>query len=78
MKAMTVAKLKARFSEVIEDLRRGEEITIEYGKSHKKLGVIIPYDKYKPAKRTIGIAEKQASYEIKGDFKMSDEELSSL
>ena len=78
MKTMTVANLKAQFSQVVKDLRNGEEITIEYGKGHKKLGVIIPYDKYKPVKRKIGIAEKKASYGINGNFKITDEELLSL
>lgn len=77
MKTMTVANLKSKFSLVLDDLRRGEEIVIEYGKSHEKLGVIVPYKKYNPVQRKIGILKK-ASFEMKEDFKMTEEELLSL
>ncbi len=75
---MTVALLKAQFSSVIEDLRRGEEILIEYGKNHQKLGVIVPFHKYQPKKRKVGVLEKKASYRIVGDFKISSEEMLGL
>lgn len=78
MKIMKVAKLKANFSQVLKDLEKGEEIIIELGKGHKKVGVIIPFEKYEKKKRKIGILENKASYKIIGDFKISDEELISL
>lgn len=37
MKILTVGNLKAQFSQVIEDIKHGEEITIAYGKKHQKL-----------------------------------------
>ena len=74
MKSMTVALLKAQFSEVIQSLRRGEEFTIEFGKNHEKLGVIIPYAKFKPTKRKIGMLEGKAGFKFVGNFKMTDEE----
>lgn len=75
---MTVAHLKSQFSNVIDDLRRGEEITIEYGKRHQKIGVIVPYEKYKPLKRKIGILDNKASFKMQKNFKITDEELLSL
>jgi len=75
MKTLTVANLKSQFSNVVKDLRQGKEITIEYGKSHDKLGVIVPYEKYKPTKRKLGILENKASYEIISDFKITNEDL---
>ncbi len=78
MKIMKVAKLKANFSQVLKDLEKGEEIVIEFGKGHKKLGVIVPFEKYEKKKRKIGILENKGSYEIVGDFKITDEELASL
>ena len=77
MKTMTVAKLKSEFSSVLKDLRAGEEITIEYGKAHEKLGVIIPYSKYKAPERKIIILEN-ASFELADDFEITEEELLSL
>lgn len=78
MKTMTVANFKAQFSAVIDGLHHGEEVLIEYGKAHRKLGVIIPYEKYKPIKRKIGILKHKSNFEICNDFKISDDELLSL
>jgi len=78
MKTLTVGKLKSQFSSIVKDLRNGKEITIEYGKNHQKLGVIIPYSKYKMKKRKIGILDGKASFKIKDNFKMTTEELLSL
>ena len=78
MKTMTGANLKAQFSSGIEDIRNGEEVLIEYGKRHQKLGVIVPYNKYKPIKRKTGLLGKNASFKINGNFKISDDELLSL
>ncbi len=75
MKTMTVAKLKAQFSSVLDDVRNGEEVVIEYGKSHEKLGVIVPYEKYKPQKRKLGVLEHKAEYKVGKKFNITDEEL---
>jgi len=78
MKTFTVGKFKSDFSKVIKYIENGEEIIVEFGKSHKKLAILIPYQKYNLKKRKIGILEGKASYKIKDDFKMSTEELLSL
>jgi antitoxin (DNA-binding transcriptional repressor) of toxin-antitoxin stability system len=78
MKTLTVADLKSGFSGVINDIRNGEDILIEYGKKHEKIGVIIPYSKYLIQKRKTGILKGKCSYKIEPDFKISDEELLSL
>jgi len=73
---MQVGYLKTHFSDVIEQVIGGEKVTINYGRRKKKVAVIIPYPEYAGTKkRTIGIREKNASYRIKGDFKISDEDL---
>ena len=78
MKTMTVANLKADFSSVIDDLKNGDEVIIEYGKRHEKLAVIVPYKKYKKSSRKIGILKGKASFQVNADFKMSDEDLLNL
>jgi len=78
MKTLTVAKLKSDFSKVIKDVENGEEIIVEFGKSHKKVAILIPYEKYNFTKRKIGILEGKASYKIKDDFKITTEELLSI
>ncbi len=78
MRTLTIANLKTNFSDVIKDVKNGQEIVVEYGKKHEKVAVIIPYKKFKNKKRKTGILKGIASYEIKGDFKMSEEELFKL
>ncbi len=78
MKTFTIGKLKANLSQILKKISDGEEITIEYGKKHEKLAVIIPYKKYKPTKRKIGILKGKASYKIIDNFKITDKELLSL
>jgi prevent-host-death family protein len=76
MKNLQVGELKSKFSKVLEDIKKGEEITISYGKKHDKIAVIIPYAKYKKnIHRKLGILEKKASFQIKDTFTISDEEL---
>ncbi len=78
MKTMTIALLKANFSNVVKNVRNGETIAIEYGKSHEKLGVIIPYKKYLNKKRNLGLLKGKASYKITSGFKITDNELLGL
>jgi antitoxin (DNA-binding transcriptional repressor) of toxin-antitoxin stability system len=75
MKTFTIGNLKSGFSDVVDDIKKGEEILIEYGRKHEKLAVIIPYKKYNKKKRKVGILKGKASYKIIGDFKITDEEL---
>ncbi len=78
MKTLTVGKFKSDFSKVIKDIENGEEIIVEFGKSHKKIAILVPYQKYNLKKRNIGILEGKASFKMKDDFKMTTEELLSL
>ena len=76
MKSMTVGELKAHFSEVLQQVQQGEDIAVCYGRKKEKVAVLVPYEKYiqKPPVR-LGVMEGKAQYEIREDFKMSDEEL---
>ena len=75
MKTLQVANLKANFSEILEDVKKGEEITISYGRKKEKIAVIVPYSKCKKSmNRKLSILEGKASYEISENFKLTDEE----
>jgi prevent-host-death family protein len=75
MKTMQVAELKARFSEVLEEVKKGEEITVSYGRKKENVAVLVPYKKYQEkAKRKLGIYKGKASVVFKDNFKMTDEE----
>ena len=75
-----VDEFKKNISEALEIIKQGEEITISSGKEKENIAVLLPFDMYikDHKKRKLGILESRASYSIKKDFEMSDEELLSL
>jgi prevent-host-death family protein len=75
MKTMPVEELKTHFSEVLENVKHGEEIAVSYGRKKEKVAVIIPYSHYKqPAKRKLGVWDGKVSFKIHEDFKITEEE----
>ena len=76
MESISVGELKARFSEILERIKKGDEIVISYGKKRNKVAVLIPYDHYVPKEeRKIGLFEHRGKCIIHKDFKMTDEEM---
>ena len=77
MKTLAVGELKTHFSEVIEQVRAGEEIIITYGKKKENVAVLIPYSAYKTKSIKLGsLADKKMK--IHDDFKMTEEEFLGL
>ncbi len=74
MQQLTVGQFKSKFSEVLEKVLQGESIGITYGKSKKKVAALVPYNKAKSHSIKLGLLAGQASFKIKPDFKMNDEE----
>ncbi|MDR0596795.1 MAG: hypothetical protein LBG50_04590 [Clostridiales Family XIII bacterium] len=75
MGTMSVANLKADFSDALERVKGGEEILISYGKAKKPVAKLVPVAA--PKRSLIGCL-KGASFEIGGDWKMTPEELLGL
>jgi prevent-host-death family protein len=76
MQSINVGELKARFSEVLEQVGKGEEIIISYGKKRKKVAVLLPYDHYtSKQERKLGILKDRGVCVIHKDFKLTDEEM---
>jgi antitoxin (DNA-binding transcriptional repressor) of toxin-antitoxin stability system len=76
MQTFSIGELKSRFSEVIGQLKEGQEIVISYGKKKEKIAVLIPYGSYKiRSKRKLGLLKKSGRCVIHNDFKMTDEEV---
>lgn len=76
MQTMTVGEVKAHFSEVLEMVQKGEDVVISFGKKKEKIAVLVPFSHYqgKPARR-LGLLEGKASFAVKGDLALSDDEL---
>ena len=78
MESIPVAKLKAEFSAILHRIEEnGEMFTIEYGRSHKKIAMLIPYQPSLELKnpRIFGIMKNRGAFSIGPDFEMTDNEL---
>jgi len=74
MKIYQVGEFKALFSEIMEQVRAGEEIIISYGKKKENVAVLIPYAAYKTKRIRLGLLQDK-TLKIHADFKMNEEEL---
>lgn len=74
MRTMTVGDLKAHFSEVLQDVRGGEEIAVAFGKKKEIVAYLIPRAVRTPARRQLGILQHKGSVTFTADFKLSDDE----
>ena len=75
MNLLPVAEFKAKFSDVLQKVQQGYSFGITYGKNKKKVAALIPYKKYSnQTKFKLGLLEGKASFKIRSDFKLTDEE----
>jgi prevent-host-death family protein len=76
---MTVGEVKAHFSEVLDIVQKGEDVVISFGKKKEKIAVLVPFSHYqRKPQRTLGLLEGKASFTLKDEFAVSDEELLTL
>jgi prevent-host-death family protein len=78
MKTLPVGELKTHFSEVIDDVKEGEEYIITYGRKKENVAVLIPFSRYN-SKNVLKLGLlKDKSYSLAEDFKMTEDELTGL
>ena len=76
METFNVGKLKNKFSNILQRVGAGEKIIISFGKTGKKIAVLVPYDKYiSNSPRPLGLLKGKARCTIKDDFQITDEDL---
>ena len=79
MKTMTVGKFKAQFSEVIAQVKAGEEIAVTFGKKKEIVGYFMPEkDQSKLKKRVLGVLEGKATAVFNEDFEITEQEFLGL
>ncbi|MDR0500846.1 MAG: hypothetical protein LBG97_06335 [Coriobacteriales bacterium] len=71
MKTLTVAEIKAHFSDVLICVKNGENVKVLYGKSKKPVAMIVPIENNN---RKIGILDGKATFKINGSDKITEEE----
>jgi prevent-host-death family protein len=77
MITMPVGEFKARFSEVLKQVEKGDEVIISYGKGHRNVAALVPVSKLKQTsnkRRRIGILKDRGSFYIAPDFTITEEE----
>ena len=74
MKTMTVGEFKTHFSEVIEQVKKGEEIAVTYGKKKEIIGYFKPEVKVIKRERSIGLFDKMEGYFMADNFCETTEE----
>ncbi len=77
MKTMSVGEFKTHFSEVLEQVKAGEEIAVTYGKKKEVVGYFLPEKPQKP-KRQLGLLKGKVEVIFKPDFEMTTEEFLGL
>lgn len=75
MRALTVAELKAGFSKILADVRRGEVIAVLYGRSRTPVAMIVPWAPAPAGRRDLGFLDGEVRIEFADDFEMTEEEL---
>jgi len=75
MQTFGVGEFKRKFSEIIKLIKNGKEIAVSYGKNHEKIAVLVPFNKYRTAKkRKLGLLKKKGSFKLKASFKFKSED----
>lgn len=69
----TVGEFKARFPEALNSVRRGERVTITYGRGRRVVAVLSPPPNTKTP-RKLGRLSGKVGVRIADDWKMSDQE----
>jgi len=73
---MTVGELKANFSEVINMILAGKEVSFSYGKKKNPIGKVVPFKKNKSGNKIkLGLLEGKVKVKFSKNWKMTDEEL---
>lgn len=75
LKRYTVGEFKGSFSEILSFLKKGEKVTVCYGKKKEPVGLLIPFPSPKKRGIRLGLMEGKAKLKILPGFKMTDEEL---
>lgn len=79
MKTLVKKDVQKNIFHILEMVKNGEDIIIKEEQGQESIAVIIPFKKYVEKEyRPLGILKGKASYILKDDFKITDEEFLSL
>ncbi len=77
MQSIQVGQFKSEFSAILSKVQNsGEKFVIEFGKKHKKVAMLVPYEEERKKERKFGIYE--GKYQIPDDFDKEDKEINDI
>ena len=74
MKKVSVGDFKARFSMILDEVREGRKIAIQYGRRKEIVAWLVPANPNPAARRPLGILEGKARFKVRKGFKLTEEE----
>jgi len=77
MKTLTATAIKNNISDVLVQVKNGENFKILYGKSKEPIAMIVPI-KNNSSSRKIGILDGKATFKKDGNGKITEEEFLGL
>ncbi len=79
MTTHTIGEFKARFSDILEEVRRGAIVGVRYGREKKPVAFLVPPERAPaPTPRKLGPLQGKAGFRLKPGFKMTDADLLGL
>ncbi|HEV8543354.1 MAG TPA: prevent-host-death protein [Verrucomicrobiae bacterium] len=74
MKQISNVSLKARFSIVLEEVKRGQTFAIQCEGSQRTIALLAPPPNHVPSLRRLGVLKGKARFRLRAGFKMTQEE----
>jgi antitoxin (DNA-binding transcriptional repressor) of toxin-antitoxin stability system len=76
MKTYSVGEFKAKFSDILQLIQKGQEVGVSYGKKKHPIAILTPPRKHQTKKkRQLGLLKGKMTVTFAKDFKMTEEEL---
>lgn len=76
MQTVQVGQLKAEFSSILDQVQNMKEtFVIEYGKKHKKVAMLVPYEEEKKVRK---FGQLEGKYKVPIDFDEESNEINSM
>ena len=76
MQSIQVGKFKADLSSILEQVQNfGEKFVIEYGKKHKKVAMLVPYEEKKKIRK---FGQLEGKINIPDDFDDESKEINEM
>jgi len=73
MQTIQVGEMKSNFSEILKQIQDNhEKFIIEFGRKHKKVAMLVPYEEPKKTKRKFGQLEGKKSIDVNFDDELDE------